>query len=133
MPKNEVLYCLTDDLSYGVYRAGDTLVVSGKFIKEFSHWKEVVECLLKVLYNETRQKALVYGSSLLIVALGFAISPGFIAVAVLYALAFAMAVGTAVYVVGMTRKSLDKECAETMKEYGEFYRAKTKGRKERAR
>ncbi len=127
--KNRELDCLTDNVSYGVYR--NTLVVGGKFVKEFPRWKEVVECLLKVPYNETRQKTLVYGLSLLMVTVGFVLSPGLLAVAMLYALAFVLTMGTAVYIVGITKKSIGEECVKVMKEYTEFYRRKAKERKDR--
>ncbi len=43
--KNRELDCLTDDVSYNVYRSGNTLLIGGKAVKEFPRWREVAECM----------------------------------------------------------------------------------------
>ena len=45
LTKNRELDCLTDDVSYNVYRSGNTLLVGGKAVKEFPRWREVAECM----------------------------------------------------------------------------------------
>ncbi len=130
--KNRELDCLTDGVSYNVYRSRNTLVVGGKFVKEFPRWREVVECLMRVPYTETWQKILGYGSSILMVAVGFVLSPGLLAIAVLYALAFVMMMGTAVYLVRRTKRRITEDCREVMEEYAKFYRKKAKERDKRA-
>ncbi|ASJ07409.1 hypothetical protein A3L08_08795 [Thermococcus pacificus] len=124
--------CLTDNVSYGGYRGRNTLVVGGKFVKEFPRWREVVECLLRVPYSETPQKILGYSSSFLMVAVGFVLPPGLFAIAVLYALAFVMMMGVAAYLVRRTKKHIPEDCKEVMKEYAEFYRKKAKERDKRS-
>ncbi len=132
LTKDRELDCLTDNVSYGVYRSRNTLVVGGKFVKEFPRWKEVVGCLLRVPYTERWQKILGYGSSFLMVAVGFVLSPGLLAIAVLYALAFVMMMGTAVYLVRRTKRRIPEDCRDVMEEYAKFYRKKAKERDKRA-
>ncbi len=130
--KNRELDCLTDNVSYGVYRSRDTLVVGGKFVNEFPRWREVVECFMRVPYTERWQKILGYGSSFLMVGVGFALSPCLFAVVVLYALAFVMIMGTAVYLVRRTERRITEGCRGVMEEYAKFYRKKAKERDKRA-
>ena len=124
--------CLTDDVSYGIYRSRGALVIGGKFIEEFPRWKEVVECLMEIPHSDTLQKVLGYGSTFLMTAVGFALRPDLLTVAIMYALAFVLTMGTAAYMVRSTRRYLREDCREVMEEYVEFFRRKVKERDKRA-
>jgi len=130
--KSRELDCLTDDVSYNVYRSGNTLVVGGKFVKEFPRWREVADCMADFPGSGRGNKVFGYGTLFLLIAIGFVLPIRVFTVLTLYSLAFVFMFINAVYMVKRTKVILREDCQEVMEEYVEFYRKKTKERNKRA-
>ncbi|NJF24473.1 hypothetical protein [Thermococcus sp. Bubb.Bath] len=120
LAEREGFGCLSDKVSYGVYKIGSALVVGGKLPEEFPRWRKVVECMLAVPSSGIWDKALGYGFAFLPGIVGVFMKPGLLASSLIIVLAFALMVIVGSYRVGRTKRSLPEECREVMDEYAKF-------------
>ncbi len=123
------LSCLTDEDGLTIYRVENTLVVGGRLPREFSRWKDVVECMTGLRTGRTL-RVIFYLVPLALPFIGVLMGPGVLTALVLAVLAVPLYFGLLIISVRETRSAMERECEEAVEEYAKFVRERKRGKRE---
>jgi len=118
--------CLTDDGSFGIYKIRDTVVIGGKLVEEFPHWRELAKCMLEMPDASKIERVTGYGIAFLPGIVGVTMRPGLLALISLSTLSFLLVILWGSNSARRTRGSVHEGCREVVEEWKGLYRRKAK-------